>query len=169
MAAVPGLPRGAVLAAVAALCRGSCVYTTLGGPPPPSRICGQTVWNAAAGAIVQDVADGGTVRSESAGGPLFLRVSGGCDTGVTVACRPPGAAEVVTEAKTRDGRTAGLVLRPLRTDFTLLLDRGRGHRAVVRVRLSGLPRTVPVTPPPGSAAPPAPGGARSRPAADPAS
>lgn len=106
---------------------------------PPLAVCGQTISNLPAGAILQDVSRGGTVLHGSAGGYIYLRVSESCDNGATVRWEPMTAAQKITVAKASDGRLAAVVLRPLRRTFTVLLHSRDAGPVRVRVDLPPAP------------------------------
>lgn len=103
---------------------------------PPLVVCGQTIWTGAEGAVVQDVSAGGTVTVASAGGDLFLKVSQNCSRGAVVTLPPQSTVQIVATATATDGRTAAIVLKPVRPDFSLSLLGQDGKTRTVRVSLS---------------------------------
>lgn len=118
----------------------ACGTKSTGGPPTVE--CGTTLWSGEPGPIVQDVSHGGTVTHVSVAEYLFLRVSESCTIGVDVQIQPSSAAQVITTARSGDGRASAVVLAPARHAFTIKLSPARGKTKLVTVNVAYLPHST---------------------------
>lgn len=108
---------------------------------PPTVVCGQTLWNGAAGPVLVDAWSGDrTITHASSGGYVFLRVASGCDRGAQVTYAPSDAASVVRTAASADGKLAAVVLDPHRGEFTVRIQQPGGGQSTVQVRLAATGR-----------------------------
>jgi hypothetical protein len=114
--------------------------TGLSSGAPPTVVCGTTLNDSAAGAVVIDaVHDHTTITGPSVGGLVFVRVSDDCSHGARVTWAPAQAASLVKQARTRDGLDAAVVLRPatLTATFTVSARRDGTVVAHIPIQLSG--------------------------------
>ena len=105
---------------------------TTSSAAPPTVICGQTLIDSAAGAVVTDATTPGTVNVvyETVGG-VVLKLS----RGAQIVVAPPAAAHVVKKATTKDGALAAVVVSPVQRSFDVRVSRAGSDPTVVRVRL----------------------------------
>jgi hypothetical protein len=142
---------GGAVAGACSGCSPSASGTSSGSPA--LVVCGQTLWNAAAGANLDDLTTGDAkITSVSAGFLLFLKVSGSCQAGASLNWEPSSAAKIVQSARASDGKLAAVDLQPLAKTFTLILTSSAGRESRIPVSLSALPvlvgtPTAPSTPP----------------------
>ncbi len=109
---------------------------TTSSAAPPTVICGQTLIDSAAGAVVTDATTPGTVNVvyETVGG-VVLKLSKSCSRGAQIVVTPPAAAHVVKKATTKDGALAAVVVSPVQRSFDVRVSRAGSDPTVVRVRL----------------------------------
>ena len=80
---------------------------------PPTVVCGQTIAGGAAGSVVTDATQRGTVTvTELTPAGVILQVSKGCSTGATVSITPTSAVRIGPEAHAKDDGLAAIVLVP---------------------------------------------------------
>jgi hypothetical protein len=98
----------------------------------PTVICGQTVSNTAAGAVVTDATRGAavTVTNQTAGG-VVLRLSDSCTYGATITITPSAAMRIIAEAHARDDRLAAAVLRPIAATADVVVAHPDGTSTMV--------------------------------------
>lgn len=137
-----------VAALVAGIALSACTGPRLSTAAPPTVVCGTTIWDAPAGAVVLDVSDGGTVTNLSVGGYLFLRVNRGCQAGASVTIVPAAAGKIMKTARARDGRAAAVVIMPERPSFDIRLKHADDATELVKVRLGSIPQTLDSSPSP---------------------
>ena len=104
---------------------------------PPTVICGTTLNNSAAGAVVDDAtADSPTITSISPGG-IFIQVSHDCQHGAEVTWTPTDAATLAGQALADDGLVAAVVFNPknLKAAFTVTARRAGAVVAKATVAL----------------------------------
>ena len=104
---------------------------------PPTVICGQTISNTAAGAVVTDATRGSavTVTAQTAGG-VVLRLSDSCAYGATITVTPSAAMRITAEARARDDRLAAAVLRPIAAIADVVVAHPDGTSTIVHIRLN---------------------------------
>jgi hypothetical protein len=120
--------------------------TGLSSGAPPTVVCGTTLNNSAAGALVVDgVHNHAVVTSPSIDGLIFVQVSDGCSHGARVTWAPLHAADLVKRARARDGLDAAVVLRPatLSARFTVSARQDGAVVARVPIQLDGQPAGLP--------------------------
>jgi hypothetical protein len=103
---------------------------------PPTVICGQTLIDSAAGAVLTDATTPGSVdvTDETVGG-VVLKLSKSCTQGAQIVLAPPDAARVLKKATTKDGAIAGVVVSPVQRSFDITVSRAGSQPTVVHVRL----------------------------------
>jgi hypothetical protein len=126
------------IAVLVATAGAECGRQTASSAAPPTVVCGTTLDDSPAGAVILDAThDHGPVRFPTTQGLLYFKVSDLCSRGTRVAWTPSRAATLVKEAQTTDGLDAAVVLRPRsRTaHFTLSARREGVLVAYASVRL----------------------------------
>ena len=132
----------AVIGGLAAgLCTGcSSSGTGASSGAPALTVCGQTLWDAAAGATLVDLTtDDAKIMSASDGYQLFFKLSGSCQGGASLTWAPSSAAKIVRSVRTADGKLAAVILQPLAKVFTLTLTSSAGKETRIPVSLPALP------------------------------
>jgi hypothetical protein len=103
----------------------------------PTVICGHTISNVAAGAVVTDATRGPavTVTGRTAGGVVVLRLSDSCAYGATMTITHSAAMRITAEAHARDDRLAGAVLSPIAAIADVAVAHPDGTSTIVHIRL----------------------------------
>ena len=140
MPSVHGTIRWSLLAALTVTTIGGCGRTQElhSSAAPPTVICGTTLNDTPAGAVVIDAThQHGPITAPSVRGLLFIKVSTDCTHGVQVSW-DPAAATLVEDARARDGLDAAVVLQPATPSaaFTLTAERNGSIVAYVSVQLA---------------------------------
>jgi hypothetical protein len=127
---------GVVLAASSTAGCMSHAYMSSGAPP--TVICGQTISNFAAGAVVTDATRGPavTVTNKTAGDVVVLRLSDSCAYGATMTITPSAAMRITAEAHARDDRLAAAALRPIAAIADVVVAHPDGTSTIVHIRLT---------------------------------
>lgn len=101
---------------------------------PPWVVCGQTLWNAPAGAYVERLGSApSTITAVSAGNNIFIDLRTGCEKGAKVTVQPK-AARVEARSLAKDGKLAAIVLHPRTKSFSILVS--RPHMRDIRVSVA---------------------------------
>ena len=107
---------------------------------PPAIVCGQTLSNSPAGAVVTDASSSDvTVTGQTSGGVVLL-LSKDCSQGARIQIQPGHAAAATTEIRTKDGNLAAVALTPATptTNADVVVRHANGRQTIVRIRL-GVP------------------------------
>lgn len=130
---IPGVIAGRLLAALAVAA--SCVSCSSSKGGKPTVICGKEVSHDPAGAVIEDAAAHDiTVTRLAVGDVILLRTTSSCHAGADVAIEPSGAADIVNDVRSPDGRYTAVMLQPHRSDFTVRVTRSPKSVSVVTVQ-----------------------------------
>ena len=111
------------------------VITSCSSNAPPLIVCGTTLWRGASGAVTTDATKAqASVLSVSSGDAIYLRLSNNCQHGATLTLKP-NQAQILTRARSTDGRLAAVAIHPLVSDFEVNAQRTGGTTTVISVHL----------------------------------
>jgi hypothetical protein len=103
---------------------------------PPLIVCGTTLSDVAAGALMTDATvPHASITRETGGNVVILKVSPGCEHGGSYVIDPPTAASLSKTAPADDHKVAAVVLSPKIASFDVRVTHPDGSTGIVEVRL----------------------------------
>ena len=131
----PGAAAAAALL-IASGASGCAKPVSVSSAAPPTVVCGTTLSNSAAGAVVDNATrPWPTVSFPTVGNVLYIRVARGCAHGSHVSWTPSSAAHLVRAARAADGLPVVVVLKPRTPHSVFRVIATRDGRTVASIQV----------------------------------